>query len=91
MADESTTKDKIYLCKYKVETLVLMKGEEKIELDHSNILNVEYMNDYEFNLRAIIKIRLRMDVRKRLWVLKNKKEIICKFELNKLLPQIPTF
>ena len=83
MADESTTKDKIYLCKYKVETLVLMKGEEKIELDHSNILNVEYMNDYEFNLRAIIKIRLRMDVRKRLWVLKNKKEIICKFELNK--------
>ena len=83
MAEESTTKDKIYLCKYKVETLILMKGDEKIELDHSNILNIEYMNDYEFNLRAIIKIRLRMDVRKRLWVLKNKKDVICKFELNK--------
>ena len=83
MAEESTTKDKVYLCKYKVETLALMKGDEKIELDHSNILNIEYMNDYEFNLRSIIKIRLRMDVRKRLWVLKNKKDIICKFELNK--------
>ena len=74
----------LYLVKYKTSTLVLMKDDEKIILDPSNILNIEYLCDYEFNIRAILKIYLRIDIRKKLWILKNKSEIICKFELDKI-------
>lgn len=74
----------LYLVKYKTSTLVLMKDDEKIILDPSNILNIEYLCDYEFNIRAILKISLRIDIRKKLWILKNKSDIICKFELDKI-------
>lgn len=82
MSEQPNTK--VYLCKYQVTTLVIMKGEEKIIFDHSNIMSIEYLNDYEFNIRSILKISLRIDVRKRLWILKNKKDIKAKFELNKI-------
>ena len=61
-----------------------MKGDERIEMDHSNILSIEYMNDYEFNIMALLKVSLRVDVRRKLWMLKNKKDILIKFELNKI-------
>lgn len=85
MSGESTKKDqeKIFLCKYRIPTCVLMLGEEKVILDHSNILNIEYLCDYEVNLRAILKLTLRLDIRRKLWLLKNKRDIICKFELTK--------
>lgn len=75
---------KVYLCKYQVTSLVFMKGEEKIEADPSNILTIEKVDDYEFNLRSIIKVTLRIDIRKKLWIMKNKREIVCKFELSKI-------
>lgn len=79
-----TNQEKLYHCKYKVKTFVIMKGEEKIKVDHSNILNIEYLNDYELNIMAMLKVSLRIDMRKRLWILKNKNEIIVKFELVKM-------
>lgn len=75
---------KRYLCKYQVKHLVLMIGSEKIEADSSNILSIEYLTDYEFNIRSILKINLRVDIRKKLWILKNKRNIVCKFEFNKI-------
>lgn len=85
MSEESSKKEqeKIFLCKYKIPTCVLMLGDEKVILDHSNILNFEYMCDYEMNIRAILKLTVRMDIRRKLWLLKHKREIVCKFELTK--------
>lgn len=72
------------LCKYQVGNLTIMKDDEKISMDYSNILSIEYMNDYEFNIMALLKISLRIDIRKKLWILKNKKNILVKFELNRI-------
>lgn len=83
-----TTTSKIdgkkFLCKYQVKNLVMMKDDEKIEMDHSNILSIEYMNDYEYNIMSLLKVTLRIDIRKKIWILKNKKDILVKFELNKI-------
>lgn len=76
--------DKKYLCKYQVNHFIIMNGDDKIEMDHSNILSIEYMNDYEFNIMALLKVTLRVDIRKKLWILKNKQYILVKFELNKI-------
>lgn len=76
--------EKVYLCKYQVENLVFMMGEEIIIMDESNILGIEYINDYDVNIRAIIKVSLRIDIRKRIWILKNRASIFVKFELNKI-------
>lgn len=73
----------LYLCKYKIDNFILMKGEDKIVTDPTHIIAIEYMCDYEMNLRAILKVSLRVDVRKRMWILKNKREITAKFELSK--------
>lgn len=74
--------DKIVMSKYVPSTLVFTKGDKVIKTDPSNILNIEKIDDYEYNLRSILKISLRLDVRKKLWLLKNKRDIICKFELD---------
>lgn len=83
MSTEESVK-KRYLCKYQVKSFVLMKEEDKIELDHSNVLSIEYLNDYEFNVMAMLKVVVRVDIRKKLWILKNKKDALVKFELNKI-------
>ena len=75
---------KRFLCKYQVPNLILSVDDKRIEMDATNILSVEYLTDYEFNIRAILKVVLRVDIRKKLWILKNKRKIICKFELNKI-------
>lgn len=73
---------KKYACKYKVDAFVIMMGSENIQMDASNILSIEYLNDYEFNVRSMLKVSLRMDVRRKLWILKNKRDIKVKFELS---------
>ena len=82
--------DKRYLCKYQVKHLVIMNGADKIEMDHSNILSIEYMNDYDFNIMALLKVTLRIDIRKKMWILKNKKDILVKFELDKIGMDVDT-
>ena len=81
---------KMYLCKYQIHNLILMLNDEKIEMDATNILSIEYLTDYEFNIRAILKIVLRVDIRKKLWILKNKRNIVCKFEFSKIGMDIDT-
>ena len=88
MIDDANSKR--YLCKYQVKNFILMMGDEKIETDATNILSIEYLTDYEFNLRSIIKVTIRVDIRKKLWILKNKRNIVCKFELNKVAMDIDT-
>ncbi len=76
--------NKVYLCKYQVENLVFMMGDENIMMDESNILGIEYINDYDINIRAIIKVSLRIDIRKKIWILRNRSSLVVKFELNKI-------
>ena len=75
---------KKYACKYIVDNLVLMLGSETLSLDFTNILAIEYLNDYEFNIRAMLKVKLRVDIRRKLWILNNKRNISAKFELSKI-------
>ena len=91
MIDDPNAKK--YLCKYQVDNLILILNDgsnEKIEMDPNNILSIEYLTDYEFNIRAILKILLKMDIRKKFWILKNKKDITCKFELSKIGMDVDT-
>lgn len=83
----------LYLAKYQVSNLVFILGTEKIEMFHNNIISIEYLNNYEVNLRAILKVKLRIDIRKKLWILKNKRDIVCKFELSMIGmdPDVETF
>lgn len=76
--------DSVFLCKYNVPMLILAKGTEKFELDFTNILSIEKLDDFEFNIRSILKVKLRMDTKHKLWVIKNKREITVKFALDKL-------
>lgn len=76
--------EKPYLCKYRPNTLVFMYKDEKIPLGPTNVLSIEYMCDYDFNLRAVLKLAIRVDIRQRLWILKHKRDIVCKFELCKV-------
>jgi len=89
--DSSTSEDVddegyelIYLAKYQVKAFIIMLEDEKIELDASNILSIEYLNDYEYNLMALLKVSLSMDIRQKLWILKHKKDIRVKFEMDKI-------
>ena len=75
---------KQYLCKYKVTQLLFFMDDVKIQFDPSSILSIEYINDYEFNLMNILRLTLRMDIRRKLWILKNKKFITVKFILDKV-------
>lgn len=84
MAENSNNQTLAYLCKYQVPSLIFISGEESLPMDASNILTIEKLDDYEFNIRCILKVSIRVDVRKKLWILKNKRTIVCKFELDKI-------
>lgn len=79
-----SSKAKKYLCKYQCDSLVMCIPGDKMELDHSNILSVEYLCDYECNINALLKVTCRVDIDQRLWILEHKKDISCKFDLNKV-------
>lgn len=77
------TTDNVYICMYRIGLLIFTLGSERIELNHSNILSIEKIDNYDYNLRSILKLRLRLDIRQKIWIIKNKANIICKFELDK--------
>lgn len=81
MADENKT-ELTYLSKYQANSLIFTLDDEKIEMDPSNILSIELLQDYDMNYQIITKVQLRMDVRKLLWILENKRDITCKFVLS---------
>ena len=75
--------DKIYQCVYKIGTLIFAVGSETIQCNHSNVLSIEVLNNYEYNLRSLIKVQLRLDIRQKMWIINNKSKMLCKFELIK--------
>lgn len=81
LIDAST--DTIYLCMYKIATLVFSVEDQKIQMNGSNVISIEKFDNFEYNLRSILKLRLRVDLRQKMWILNNKDKIKCKFELDK--------
>lgn len=74
----------VYQCKYQVPGLMFATEDEKLVFDSSNIVRVEKHDDYDFNIRSILKVSLRVDMRKKLWIIKNKRDIVCTFEFDKI-------
>jgi hypothetical protein len=75
---------KIFLCKYIIKNLIIMNNDDAMQMDPTNILMIEYINDYEKSLFAVLKVTLRIDVRKKIYILANKRDIKCKLEIDKI-------
>lgn len=71
-----------YLCKYQANDLVFMYEDTELSMDPSNIMGIEISHNYDQHYQVIIKVQLRMDVRKLLWILEHKEDITCKFSLS---------
>lgn len=77
-------KDTVYACKWQLNTVVFKDGEEKIEFQPSSLLGFEKLDDFEQNIRSLMKLTLRVDIRQKTWILKHKKTLTVKFELDKV-------
>ena len=75
--------DKSYSCKYRIGTLALMLPDNELILDYSNIVSIEKIDNYDSFTRSRLRLVLRLDIRQKIWILKYKDEIVCKFELDK--------
>ena len=75
--------DKVYSCRYKVGAIAFMLDDDELILDYTNIVSIEKIDNYESFIRSRIKLTVRLDIRQKIWIIKHKKDIICKFELMK--------
>lgn len=74
----------VYVCKYQVPGLMFATEDEKLVFDSSNVIRVEKQDDFDYNLRTVLKVTLRMEMRKKLWIMKHKRDIVCTFEMDKI-------
>lgn len=74
----------VFLCKYSVRNFNVMNGDYRLDMNPSNILSIEYICDYEMSLFAILKVVLRVDVHKRIYMLKHKRDIRVKLEIDRV-------
>lgn len=75
--------DNAYLCKYRVMTLAFSIKDQQLMLKQSNVLAIDKIDYFEYKLRSILHLRLAIDIRQKIWILANKANITCKFELDK--------
>lgn len=71
------------IVEYTIDSFILMKDDEKIELDFTNVMLIDYLNDYENNIMPLVQIKIKIDARKYRWILKNKKDIKVKLTIDK--------
>ena len=71
-----------YLCKYQVPVLSFILEDKEVEITSTDIVSFTKFDDYDKNVRSMFKIVIRVDRRKKLWLIKNKRKIICKFQLD---------
>ena len=76
--------DELIIYKYVPKVLYLLYEDKKVELNFSNILSIQYINNYDNNLMNVLKLTLKMDYRKKLWLIKHRKKIKVKFEFAKM-------
>jgi len=61
-----------------------MNNEDRFDMSPANIISLEYICDYDYAIFAVLKVVLRIDIRKRLYLLKNKRDVRVNLELEKL-------
>ena len=75
--------DKLLIYRYVPKVLSFIMDDKQINLDFSNIMAIEYINNYDTNLMNVLKLTLKLDYRKKLWLIKHRKKIKVKFEFAK--------
>ena len=73
--------DSRFLCRYQA-TIVFMCGETTITMLPENIISIEKEDNFDLSFRSTIRVKLHIDTRKKLWMMKNAKDLKCKFELS---------
>ena len=76
-----TPQDKLFICGYILENFHIAKGEDRLTLKPSNVLSVDYINDYDMHICSILKVVVRLDLRQKLYILQNKRDIRVHMEL----------
>lgn len=79
-----SSESNVFLCKYRIATFSIINGSERMDLDPSNVMMIDYICDYEGSVSSVFKVSLRVDTRKRIYILKNKRDIRVKLELEKV-------
>lgn len=72
--------DRRYLCRYQV-TMIFMVEDVSVTMTPSNLLLIEKEDNFDFDIRSQIHVKLNIDTRKVLWMMKNRDKLKCKFEL----------
>lgn len=75
--------DKLLLYRYVPKQLSFLLEDKQMDFNFSNIMAVEYINNYDTNLMNVLKLTLKLDYRKKLWLIKHRKKIKVKFEFAK--------
>lgn len=73
--------DSRYLCRYQA-TIVFMCNGVNVTMRPENIVSIEKLDNFDYDIRSCIRIKLHIDTRKQLWMMKNLKDLKCKFELS---------
>lgn len=73
--------DSRYLCRYQA-TIVFMCNGTNIKMLPENIISIEKIDNFDYDIRSCIRVKLHIDTRKKLWMMKNLKDLKCKFELS---------
>lgn len=84
MAEEKSLIDEVedtrYLCRYQA-TIIFILDDTQFTLQPENILSIEKVDNFDFDIRSMIKLKLHLDTRKVTWLMRNKEKVKCKFEL----------
>jgi len=79
MANERDEQDVIeYICRYTISTLTFTLDDEEIAINPTDLISITKFDNYDLHIRSMLKLSRR----KKLWLIKNKRKIRCKIELN---------
>lgn len=79
-----TPEDNVFLCKYMVKRFQVVNKDITLDMGPDNVLSLEFINDYENNMFAILKVVLKVDVRKKIYMYNNKWNLNVTMELEKV-------
>lgn len=75
--------DKIYSCRYRIANLSFLLDKEELVVDNNMILSLSKIDNYESYIRCRLLLTIQMDIRQKIWLIKNRTNIVCKLELDK--------
>ena len=76
--------DSRFICKYSIVNLTFTNKdnkEEQIKFDFPSIMSIEYVLNIENNLTSMIKISFKLDLNKKNWIIRNRRNLEVIFNL----------